>query len=100
MKLKKKERIGSKVKKIHEKPVLPYDRIVESIIISQDKKDKLKEIHDDLDLYDLKRKITNCQRKLKSIQKEKRTNFNLFLSGINFEAMNRIKKLDATGSCI
>ena len=90
MKLKTKERIGSKVKKVHDKPVLPYDRVMCSEKVSQDNKDKLKEIHDDLDLYDLKMKITNCQRKLKRIQKEKRTNINPFSGRIIFEATNRI----------
>jgi hypothetical protein len=71
MKLKEKERIGSKVKKRHEKAVLPYDRILESNFVDQEYKDKLKAIHEDLDLYDLKRNITNCQRKLSRIQKIK-----------------------------
>jgi hypothetical protein len=71
MKLKEKERIGSKVIKRHEKAVLPYERIMESKFVKQVYKDKLKTIHEELDLYELKQKITNCQRKLSMFQKSK-----------------------------
>jgi hypothetical protein len=71
MKLKEKERIGSKVKKRYYKPVLPYDKIMESDTVDQVYKDRLKTIHENLDLYDLKQNITNCQRKLARLQKKK-----------------------------
>jgi hypothetical protein len=71
MKLKEKERVGSKVIKKHERAALPYDRVMESKFVSRRYKNKLKAIHENLDLYELKQKITNCQRKLSRIQKGK-----------------------------
>lgn len=53
------------------KPVLPYDRIMGSEYVEKEKKMALKIIHYNLDLYDLKRNTTNCQRKLENIRKEK-----------------------------
>jgi hypothetical protein len=72
MKLIEKERNGSKVTKRHGQAVLPYVRIMDSDKVSKAFKDRLKEEHSDLDLYDLKRKITNCQKKLEMIRKEKK----------------------------
>lgn len=79
MKLKFKERNGSKVKKQHEKPVLPFERIMDSAFVDEDRKRVLKDIHDNLDLYGLKKHITNCQRKLEIIRKEKIKNVYLNL---------------------
>ncbi len=70
MKLEKKERIGSKVKKQYGLPITPFDRILGSKEIELDKKLALMDIHENLDLYDLKRKITNCQRQLEKIRIE------------------------------
>jgi len=71
MKLKEKIRIGSKVKKIYSLSQTPYRRVMESPHILDEKKLKLKKIHDSLDVYLLKKNITNCQKKLLQIQKQK-----------------------------
>lgn len=90
MKLEKKERIGSKVKKQYGIPITPFDRILDSKEIELDKKIALMNIHENLDLYDLKSKITNCQRQLERIRKEKIKNIGLISGRFIYEATNEI----------
>jgi len=71
MKLIEKKRIGSKVYKKYDKPKTPYQRIVESSKVDIKSKLKLQKIHNDLDLYDLKKNITFYQKELFIIQKKK-----------------------------
>lgn len=71
MKLIEKRRSGAKVYKRYDKAKPPYQRIMEHRKINKGMKIKLKEHHDNLNLYELKSKITNCQRRLALIQKTK-----------------------------
>jgi len=72
MKMKEKIRNGSKVKKRYFPPVVPYDAIMDCSSISHENKEKLKTIHDSLDLYDLKKQITKCQNRLAFLARKKR----------------------------
>lgn len=64
VKLIKKERIGSKIKKTHDAAKTPYQRILESCHISLDVKNSLKEVYATLDPFMLKKDI---ESKLKQI---------------------------------
>ena len=57
MKLIKKERIGSKIKKEYDNPKTPYQRVMESREVSQKTKKELKKIYLGLNPAELKRKI-------------------------------------------
>ncbi len=65
MKLKKKIRIGSKIKKIHDKATTPYRRILRAKDVSQQVKDKLKLKYQSLNLVELKEKIDTVLKRLK-----------------------------------
>lgn len=64
-KLVRKERIGSKVKKIHDKPKTPYQRIMEAEDVTEEIKDKLKKQYQTLNLVQLKRQIDEILKRLK-----------------------------------
>ena len=57
MKLLKKTRIGSKYKKVYDTPVTPYKRVMACKDISEEVKTKLKELHDSLNPFKLKKTI-------------------------------------------
>lgn len=61
-KLTKKERICSKVKKIHDKAKTPYKRIIETKDISEEVKDKLKRQYRKLRLVDLKNRLDDLTK--------------------------------------
>ncbi len=65
MKLKKKIRIGSKVKKIHDKATTPYRRILRARDVSKEVKDKLRAEYKTLSLVELKEKIDGVLKRLK-----------------------------------
>jgi len=65
MKLKKKLRIGSKIKKIHDKATTPYRRILRAGDVSKKVKDKLRTQYKTLSLVDLKDQINAVLRRLK-----------------------------------
>lgn len=65
MKLKKKIRIGSKIKKIHDKATTPYRRILRARDVSRKVKDKLRNQYKTLSLVDLKEKMDEVLRRLK-----------------------------------
>jgi len=73
MKLIEKVRDGSKVTKRYDDPKTPYERVLNSKDVSQEKKEALRTTHEKLDLYDLKRKIVECANKLFKIHEEKKT---------------------------
>jgi hypothetical protein len=56
-KLIRKERVGSKIKKKHETPKTPYERILDCAAIPQGCKDQLKAEYEQLDPFELKLKI-------------------------------------------
>lgn len=66
MKFAKKHRIGSKYHKKYESPKTPYQRIIESSNIPKIQKQKLKNIHEKLNPFELQKQI---QKKLKIIFK-------------------------------
>jgi len=83
-------RIGSKVRKKYDEPKTPYQRVLESPFVSDEKKKILIKIHNGLNLYELKKQITRCQVWLKKIQTEKKkhpfsSRFFYDATNINFE---------------
>jgi hypothetical protein len=64
MKLVRKERVGSRVKKIYDKPQTPYHRVLASADVSDLQKRKLRNEYADLNPAQLKRDISALQEKL------------------------------------
>ena len=64
MKLDKKIRIGSKVKKTYETPATPCARVLASPDVSELHKAQLRETYRTLDLIDLRRQINELQDQL------------------------------------
>jgi hypothetical protein len=71
MKMTYRERIGSKVRKKHNSVKTPYQRLMEHTSIAARRKENLKKVHEGLDLYELRKKISQCQKKLWNIHKKK-----------------------------
>lgn len=65
MKLKKKIRIGSKIRKVHDRATTPYRRILRARDVSKEVKDKLKAEYKTLSLVELKEKIDEVLKRLK-----------------------------------
>ena len=72
MKLIKKERVGSKVKRKYDIPKTPYQRLIESGQISEEAKRKLQILYQSLNPAELKRKIEEKTHKLYQAYEEKR----------------------------
>jgi hypothetical protein len=66
MKLKEKTRLGSKVKKVYDKPQTPYARVLASPDVSEEHKAELRETYALLDLVDLRRQINELQDEILS----------------------------------
>lgn len=64
MKLTKKERIGAKTRKKHDLAKTPYRRLLNSGILTEEKKKELSEIYDSLNPLEMKRKINKLTEKL------------------------------------
>jgi len=64
MKLTQKERIGAKTKKKHDTAKTPYRRLLNSGILTEEKKKELSEIYDNLNPLEMKRKINKLTEKL------------------------------------
>lgn len=64
MKLVKKERIGSRVKKQYDTAKTPYQRLIESGVLNEEEKTKLKEYYETLNPAALLRHIRKLQQKL------------------------------------
>lgn len=67
MKLVSKERIGSQVKKVYDKPTTPYKRVLASPDVNKSDKNRIRKIYGTLNPAELKRNITNLQEKLLKI---------------------------------
>jgi hypothetical protein len=67
MKLVSKERIGSQVKKIYDKPTTPYKRVLASPDVNKSDKNRIRKIYGTLNPAQLKRNITRLQEKLLKI---------------------------------
>lgn len=79
MKLKSKERVGSKIKKQYDEPQTPYQRLLASTHLSDEQKDALRKRIEGINPFELKR---NLDIKLK----------------IFFDTVDKFKRLDATQS--
>jgi len=66
MKLEEKTRVGSKVKRVYDKPQTPYARVLASSHVSEEHKAELRETYDLLDLVDLRRQINELQDEILS----------------------------------
>jgi hypothetical protein len=66
MKLEEKTRVGSKVKRVYDKPQTPYARVLVSPDVSEEHKAELRETYDLLDLVDLRRQINELQDEILS----------------------------------
>jgi hypothetical protein len=64
MKLIEKTRIGSKVTKKYDKPKTPYQRILTSVTASEEVKEKLKRIYEELNPFELKKRIDRIKSEL------------------------------------
>ncbi len=64
MKLVKKERVGSRIRKQYDKAKTPYQRVLESEYVSEEVKEKLKEEYGKLNPVKLKEEIVRLQNKL------------------------------------
>lgn len=64
MKLKKKERLGSKVKKSYEPPLTPYQRLLASPTVRRADKNQLRRTYQALNPAELKRQISQLQEEL------------------------------------
>lgn len=60
----RKERTGSRVKKVYDQPRTPYRRLLESSDVDETAKDNLRTAYDALNPADLKRRIPRLQNKL------------------------------------
>jgi hypothetical protein len=65
MKLKKKIRIGSKIKKIHDKATTPYKRVLRAKDVSKEVKNRLRVQYKTLSLVKLKEQIDEVLERLK-----------------------------------
>lgn len=65
MKLKEKERIGSKIIKRYDRPTTPYQRILSAKDVSKEVKDRLRNQYKMLNLVRLKRQIDETLKRLK-----------------------------------
>jgi len=72
VKLQKKERWGSRVKKTYDLPRTPYLRLLESDQISPEAKTELTRIYRQLNPFALKREIEKIQNTLLKLNREKR----------------------------
>lgn len=70
MRLKKKTRVGSKIKKIYDKPTTPYRRILRARDVSKEVKDKLRNQYKTLSLVKLKEQIDEVLKRLKPTKLE------------------------------
>jgi len=64
VKLKKKIRSGSKIKKVYDEPKTPFERVTEHPMVSEEVKEKLLKRYDRLNPAELRRKIFKLQEKL------------------------------------
>jgi len=75
MKLKKKNRVGGKVKRKYEKAKTPYQRLLESNDITKKQKNQLMKIYENLNPAELSRQIDRTLYRLHLVQENKDTQF-------------------------
>ncbi len=59
---------GRVIRRVHDKPTTPYQRLMKSDQVEQKTKQKLKTIYDSLDMIELRRQINKILQKLYEIQ--------------------------------
>lgn len=64
-----KVRIGSRYKRAYDKAKTPFQRVIEHKLVSGQNKQKLQEIHNQLDMTKLKQKVDEITRRLYDIQR-------------------------------
>lgn len=64
-----KVRIGSRYKRVYDKAKTPYLRVMEHKLVSDQNKQKLQEVHNQLDMTRLKQKVDEITRRLYDIQR-------------------------------
>ena len=57
MQLIEKKQVGSKIYRVHDKPKTPYQRVLDSQYVTEEKKQELKKIRESLDPFTLKAEI-------------------------------------------
>ena len=72
MKLRSKERQGSRVKKRYDEPRTPYQRLLESPYVTEEEKARLMKIYSGLNVVKLKAELERVQMRLWRLQKNKR----------------------------
>lgn len=70
LKLKEKYRLKSRVKRVYEKPVTPYDRVMASAHVPEEKKEALRAQHEQLNPFVLKRAIEKQLKLIWSLVKD------------------------------
>jgi hypothetical protein len=71
MKLKRKIRVGSRVRRLYDTPRTPVQRILDHPKVDPGTKQQLTRLSDDLNPAQLRRTITNCQQQLESLVQNK-----------------------------
>ena|GEM_PF-2535548 len=71
MKLIEKQRLGSQVKKSYDKPLTPYQRVLQSPYVEDKVKNRLRREYSKLNPAELKRQITRLQNELIDLATEK-----------------------------
>lgn len=64
MKLIKKERVGSKIKKIYDKPQTPFQRLISNPHVPKDFKMRAQAVKESVDLFELSRKVKMLSKRL------------------------------------
>ncbi|MDD5502625.1 MAG: hypothetical protein PHH26_04080 [Candidatus Thermoplasmatota archaeon] len=72
MKLKSKERIGSRVIKRYDSPKTPYQRLLESPYTEEEQKERLRATYKELNVVKLKKQMEKFQDKLFRLQRYKK----------------------------
>jgi hypothetical protein len=69
---KEKDRVGSRYRRVFEKPRTPYMMVMESDDVSYAEKQKLKEVHESLSIFSLKEEMKKFLEEMRGIQRRKR----------------------------
>lgn len=75
-KLKEKIRIGARIRKIYDKPQTPYQRLIESTHLSEEKKDRLREMKKGLDPFQLEHSLESNLKTFFTLLKQSKTEAN------------------------
>lgn len=98
MKLVKKERIGSKVKKKYDIAKTPHKRLLQSSFVSVDVKEKLNKDYEKLNPAEIKRNITKLQNKLIELGRKKKLYAELKNSMYNQEKAMNMTETELVGA--